>query len=153
MLFSDTNLSQRRAHSPDIIAAISVNGQERVNANPALSGMSVLKTIPSDSPQLIRQKEARAARKYIPIVLCRLMATSTKGIKRLEAISNGISRIRYAKKNDSIEHALSTYSWRDIEQTKEVRRVILHIPCKIHPVPTGTGRRYATAPQGTLSLG
>ena len=30
------------------------------------------------------------------------------------AISNGISRIRYAKKNELTEHALSAYSCRDV---------------------------------------
>ena len=77
------------------------------NANPVLSRMSVLKTIPSDSPQLTKHSTARTTTKYIDTVRCRFTAKTRRENKRPEMISNGISRIRYAKKNELTEYALS----------------------------------------------
>ena len=77
------------------------------NANPVLSRMSVLKMIPSDSPQLTMQNETRAITKYIDTVRCRFTATSRRENKRPEIISNGTSRIRYTRKNELTEYALS----------------------------------------------
>ena len=77
------------------------------NANPVLSRMSVLKMIPSDSPQLTMQNETRAIRKYIDTVRCRFTATSRRENKRPEIISNGTSRIRYTRKKELTEYALS----------------------------------------------
>ena len=81
--------------------------------------ISVLKTIPSDSPQLTMQNETRAVRKYIDTVRCRFTAKSSKENKRPEIISNGISRIRYTKKNELTEYAPSAYSWEGFEQPNE----------------------------------
>ena len=77
------------------------------NANPVLSRMRVLKTIPSDSPQLTMQNETRAITKYIDTVRCRFTATRRSENKRPEAISKGTSRIKYTKKNEFTEYALS----------------------------------------------
>lgn len=86
---------------------IEINELVMFNANPVLSRMRVLKTIPSDSPQLTMQNETRAMTKYIDTVRCRSTATSRRENKRPEAISNGTSRIRYTKKNELTEYALS----------------------------------------------
>jgi len=86
---------------------IEINELVMVNANPVLSRMSVLKTMPSDSPQLTMQNETRAITKYIDTVRCRFTATIRRENKRPEAISKGTSRIRYTKKNELTEYALS----------------------------------------------
>lgn len=97
--------------------AIDINELVTFNANPVLSLMRVLKIIPSDSPQLTTQNEVRAIRKYIDTVRCRFTATSNRENKRPEAISKGISRIRYTKKNELIEYALSAYSCREVQRS------------------------------------
>ena len=99
-----------RECSPAHMIAIDINELVMFNANPVLSAIRVLKMIPSDSPQLTMQKETRAARKYIDAVRCRFVAKSSRENKRPETISNGISRIRYTRKNELTEYALSAYS-------------------------------------------
>lgn len=91
---------------------IDINELVMFNANPVLSMMSVLNTIPSDSPQLTIQNETRAVRKYIDTVRCMFTAIRRRENKRPEAISNGISRIRYTKKNELTEYAPSAYSYK-----------------------------------------
>ena len=86
---------------------IEINELVMFNANPVLSKMRVLKMIPSDSPQLTMQNETRTITKYIDTVRCRFTATSRRENKRPEAISNGTSRIRYTRKNELTEYALS----------------------------------------------
>ena len=81
------------------------------NANPVLSMMSVLKMIPSDSPQLTMLNETNVMTKYIVTDRCRFTAVRRSENKNPEAISNGISRMRYTKKNESMEYALSAYSY------------------------------------------
>jgi len=101
------------------------------NANPVLSRMRVLKTIPNDSPQLTRQKETRTIIQCINTVRCRFTATSRSDNKIPEAISNGTSRIRYAKKNELTEYALSAYSYEGIsKQTKHTTNPVLPYPVK-----------------------
>ena len=101
------------------MTAIDINELVMFNANPVLSLMRVLKIIPSDSPQQTMQNEARAVRKYIDTVRCRFTATSKRENRRPEAISKGISRIRYTKKNELIEYALSAYSCREVQQSNQ----------------------------------
>ena len=120
------------------------------NANPVLSRTRVLKTIPKDSPQLTRQNETRAMIKYIDVVRCRFAATSRRESRRLEAISNGTSRIRYVKKNEFTEYAPSAYSCGGI--SKRHNEYWSTVPCKRHLVPSGIGQRSATVPQSTLKL-
>ena len=67
-------------------------------------------TIPRDSPQLIKQKVTRTMTQCINTVGCRFTPTRRRDKKRPEVISNGTSRIRYAKKNELMEYALSAYS-------------------------------------------
>ena len=86
------------------------------NANPVLSMMSVLKMIPIDSPQLTMLNETKAMIKYIVTDRCRSTATMRRENRKPEAISNGISRIRYTKKNELTEYALSAYSYRRISK-------------------------------------
>jgi len=121
MLISDTKLEGKKRHgkcSPAIMIAIDINELVMFNANPVLSMMSVLKTIPSDSPQLTMQNETRTMRKYIDTVRCMFTATRRRENKRPEAISNGISRIRYTKKNELTEYALSAYSYKRFSELK-----------------------------------
>lgn len=134
------------------MTAIDINELVMFNANPVPSVMSVLKTIPSDSPQLTMQNETRAVRKYIDTVRCMFTATKRRENRKPEAISKGISRIRYTKKKVSTEYALSAYSYlggsangRDVECCST-------LPCKRRLVPTGIDRRFATGPQNTLAL-
>ena len=54
--------------SPDIMIEIEINELVICNTNPGLLGMRVLKTIPSDSPELIRQNETRTITKCIDTV-------------------------------------------------------------------------------------
>jgi len=98
------------AYSPAIMTEIESNGLVTFNANPVLSRMRVLKMIPTDSPQLDRQNETRTITKCIDTVRCRFTTTSRRENKKPEAISNGTSRIRYVKKNELTEYALSAYS-------------------------------------------
>jgi hypothetical protein len=99
---------------------IEINVLVMFNANPVLSTMSVLKTIPSDSPQLTMQNETSAVTKYIDTVRCKFTARRRRENKRPEAISNGISRIRYTRKNELTEYALSAYSYRGVsKQTRD----------------------------------
>ena len=93
-----------------MVVAIDINEQVMFNANPVLSMMKVLKMIPSDSPQLTMLNEIRAETKYIPIDRCRFREIMRRANKKPEAISNGISSIRYTKKNELTEYALSAYS-------------------------------------------
>ena len=51
--------------SPAIAIAINVSNVPKLNANPTFPTIRVLRTIPSDSPQLTAQKETRAVRKYM----------------------------------------------------------------------------------------
>ena len=99
--------------------AIDTNELVMVNANPVPSMISVLKTIPSDSPQLTMQNETRTVRKYIDTVRCRFVVKSSRENKRPEMISNGISRMRYTKKNELIEYAPSAYSCEGFERWNE----------------------------------
>lgn len=94
--------------------ATEINELVMFSANPVLSMMSVLKTIPRDSPQLTVQNETRAMRKYIDTVRCKFTAKINRENKRPETISNGISRIRYTKKNELTEYAPSVYSCKGI---------------------------------------
>ena len=94
--------------------AIDINVLVMFNANPVLSMMSVLKMIPSDSPQLTMLNEANAITKYIVTDRCRFTAIRRRENKKPEAISNGISRMRYTKKNESTEYALSAYSFKEV---------------------------------------
>jgi len=96
--------------------AMDINELVAFSANPVLSMMSVLKTIPSDSPQLTTQNEIRAMRKYIDTVRCKFTAKRRRENKRPETISNGTSRIRYAKKNELTEYALSACSYREFSE-------------------------------------
>lgn len=91
-----------------------INELVMFSANPVLSMMSVLKIIPSDSPQLTMQNETKAVRKYIDTVRCRFTAKINNENKRPEMISNGISRIRYTTKNELTEYALSAYSYSEL---------------------------------------
>ena len=95
---------------------IDMNVFAMVNANPVLSMMRVLKMIPNDSPQLTMLNEAKAMTKYIDTVRCRSTATRRSENKQAEAISNGISRIKYTKKNELTEYALSVCSYRGISK-------------------------------------
>ena len=108
------------------MTAIDTNELVMFNANPVLSMINVLKMIPSDSPQLTTQNEIRAMRKYIDTVRCRFTATRRRENKRPEAISNGISRIRYAKKNELTEYALSACSCRGSANQKGMRQISVH---------------------------
>jgi hypothetical protein len=154
MLVSDKRLDDKHGgYLPDVMIAIDISELVRFNANPVLSVMIVLKTIPSDSPQLTIQNETRAMRKYIDTVRCRFTATSSRENKRPEAISNGISRIRYTKKNESTEYALSAYSCRGCERMNiKSGRKSPPVPYKMHLVPMGIGQRSATNPQNKLML-
>ena len=111
---SDTKLDKRRKFSPVIVIAIDINELVMFNANPVLSMMSVLKTIPSDSPQLTMLNETNAITKCIVTDRCRFTATRRRENKKPEVISNGISRMRYTKKNESTEYALSAYSFKEV---------------------------------------
>ena len=79
--------------------------------------MRVLKIIPNDSPQLTAQNEVRTIRKYIDTVRCRFTAISKRENRRPEAISKGISRIRYTRKNELIEYVLSACSCPKVQQS------------------------------------
>jgi hypothetical protein len=61
------------------------------------------------------QKETRVEMKYINTVRSKFTAIRSGEI---EVISNGTSRIRYTKKNESMEYAPSAYSCRSFEQAK-----------------------------------
>ena len=112
-----------------MVIVINSNELVRFNANPVLSTMSVLTMIPSDSPQLARLNETRAITKYIATVCWRFTATRRRENKRPEAISNGISSIKYEKKNESIEYALSVYSYIGIsKQATGVTNAVLPYP-------------------------
>lgn len=105
------------------------------SANPVLSAMRVLKTIPSDSPQLTMQNETSVIRKYIDTVRCRFTAIRRRENNNPEAISNGISRIRYTKKNELTEYALSVYSCRGFsERTRGTIDVAPPYPVKGIPL-------------------
>ena len=108
--------------------AIVINELARFNANPLLSAMNVLNTIPSDSPQLTMQNETRVMRQYIdPDPASRPTARKRRENKRPEMISKGISRIKYAKKKELREYALSACSCRGVQRTgKGVQRKSLH---------------------------
>ena len=117
MLISDTKLgSRRRKCSPAVVVEIDINELVICNTDPELSKMRVLKMIPSDSPQLTRQNETRTITKYMVTVRCRFTATSTRENKMPVTISNGTSRIRYVKKNELMEYALSAYSYRGVRK-------------------------------------
>ena len=109
MFISDPKLASKQSEkcSPAIIIVIEINELVMFNANPVPSRMRVLKMIPRDSPQLTMQNETSAITKYIDTVRRRFTATSRRENKRPEAISNGTSRIRYTKKNELTEYALS----------------------------------------------
>jgi hypothetical protein len=99
--------------------AIDINELVRFNANPVLSRMSVLKMIPSASPQLTMQNETSVMTKSIDTDRSRFTAIMRRENKRLEMISNGISRIEYAKKNESTEYAMSACSCRRVQRINE----------------------------------
>ena len=117
---------------------IVINELARFSANPLLSVTSVLKTIPNDSPQLTMQNETRAIRQYIDPVPSRSTAKMRRENKRPEKISKGISRIKYAKKNESTEYALSACSYRGFSK-RERDGYCSTVPCKRYSVPMGTG--------------
>ena len=102
---------KHKKYLPAIMVMIDNNELVIFKAKPVLWMKKVLKIIPSDSPQLTMQKETRAMRKYIATVRCRFTAKSRRENKRPETISNGISRIRYTKKNEFTEYVLSAYSY------------------------------------------
>jgi len=98
--------------SPAIVSEIEINELVICSTDPGLLGMMVLKMIPSDSPQLTRQNETKTMTKCIDIVGWSFTATRRRENKMPVAISNGISRMRYVKKNELTEQALSAYSCR-----------------------------------------
>ena len=112
---SDTRIGHEHGeYSPAMASGMSTNGVVMVSAIPGLS-ISVLKTIPSDSPQVMRQNATKAVRKNIEAVRWRPVAKISRDTRRLETISNGTSRIRYTKKNEPTEYAPSAYSCRGFE--------------------------------------
>ena len=115
-------------YSPAIRTAIDINELVMFNANPVLSVMSVLKTIPSDSPQLTMLNETSAITKYIDTDRCRFTATMRRENRKPEAISNGISRMRYTKKNELTEYALSACSYEGIRKQAGGRKTVPPYP-------------------------
>jgi len=58
--------------------------------------------------------------------------------KRPETISKGISRIKYVKKNELTEYALSVCSYRGFSK-RGYNGYCSTVPCKRYPVPMGIG--------------
>ena len=107
-----------------------INELARFNANPLLSVTSVLKTIPNDSPQLTMQKETRAMRQYIDPDPSKPTARRRRENKKPETISKGISRIKYAKKNELREYALSACSYTGFSASESTANTAQSYPVK-----------------------